>query len=78
MLADVICHCKMTTVMTLEVQCVMLCLCLKDITNTSERVRHSPTIGGNFSVQWWKIGRSLSLQMCFRRLLCVRIKIDQL
>ena len=50
---------------------------LKDVTNTCKRMRHSPTIGGNSSVQWRKVGRSC-LQMSFRHLLCVRIEIDQL
>ena len=27
---------------------------LKDVTNTCKRMRHSPTIGGNYSVQWPK------------------------
>ena len=35
-------------------------------------------IGGSSSVQWRKVGRSWRLRMCFRRLLCVRIEIDQL
>ena len=40
---------------------------LKDVTNTRKRMRRSLRIGG-----------SLRLQMCFCRLLCVRIEIDQL
>ena len=51
---------------------------LKGVTNTCKRRRHSSTIGRNSIVQWRKVGRSWSLQMCFRRLLCVRIEIDQL
>ena len=50
---------------------------LKDVTITSKRMRHSLSIGGSSSVQWWKVGRSWILRMCFRRLLCVRIEIDQ-
>ena len=41
-------------------------------------MRHNPTIGGISSVQWRKTGRSWRLQMYFGRLLCVKIKIDQL
>ena len=37
----------------------------------------SLNIGGSSSVQWRKVGRSWWLQMYFRRLLCVRIEIDQ-
>ena len=51
---------------------------VKDLTITCERMRHRPTVGGNYSVQWRKVGRSWRLRMCFRRLLCVRIEIDQL
>ena len=51
---------------------------LADITNTSKRMRHSPTIGEIYSVQWRKVGRSQRFQMCFPRLLFVRIEIDQL
>ena len=40
-------------------------------------MRRSLSIGGSSSVQWRKVGRSWRLRMCFRRLLCVRIKIDQ-
>ena len=35
-------------------------------------------IGGSSSVQRWKVGRSWRLQICFRRLLCIKIEIDQL
>ena len=45
--------------------------------NTCKRMRQGPTIGGISSVQLRKVGRSLRLQMCLRRLLCVRIEIDQ-
>ena len=48
MLADVICYCKMKSVMRLDG--VTSFLRLKDVTNISKHVRHSPTIGGNFSV----------------------------
>ena len=41
-------------------------------------MRHSLSIGGSSSVQWRKVGRSWRLRMCFHRLLCVRIEIDQL
>ena len=41
-------------------------------------MRRSLSIGGSSSVQWRKGGRSWRLRMCFRRLLCVRIEIDQL
>ena len=41
-------------------------------------MRHNPTIGGISSVQWWKVGISWRLQMYFCRLLCIKIKIDQL
>ena len=51
---------------------------VKDVTVTCKRMRHRPTIGGNYSVQWRKVGRSWKLWMCFRRSLCVRIEIDQL
>ena len=51
---------------------------LKDVTITCKRLRRSLNIGGSSSVQWWKVGRSWRLWMCFRRLLCVRIEIDQL
>ena len=51
---------------------------LKDVTITCKRMRRSLNIGGNSSVQWRKVGRSWRLRMCFRRLLFVRIEIDQL
>ena len=41
-------------------------------------MRRSLRIGGSFSVQWRKVGRSWRLRICVRRLLCVRIEIDQL
>ena len=52
-------------------------LLLKDVTNTCKRMWRSLSIGGSYSVQWWKVGRSWRFQMCFRRLFCVRIEIDQ-
>ena len=51
---------------------------LKDVTITCKRMWCSLSIGGSSSVQWRKVGRSWRLRMCFRRLLCVRIEIDQL
>ena len=53
-------------------------LLVKHITITCKRMRHRAIIGGNYSVQWRKVGRSSGLRMFFRRLLCVRIEIDQL
>ena len=50
----------------------------KDVTFTCKCMRHNSTIGGIPSVQWRKVGRSRRLQMYFRRLLCVKIEIDQL
>ena len=75
-LAEVICYCKMTSVVALD--SVTSLLSWKDVTNTCKPMRHSPTIGGISSVQWRQVGRSWILQMYFRRLLCVRIEIDQL
>ena len=51
---------------------------LKDVTITCKHMRRSLNIGGSSSVQWQKVGRTWRLRMCFRRLLCVRIEIDQL
>ena len=51
---------------------------LKDVTITCKRMRRSLSFGGSSSVQWRKVGRSWRLRMCFCRLLCVRIEIDQL
>ena len=48
---------------------------LKDVTNTCKRMRRGLSIGGSSSVQRRKVGR---LQICFRRLLCIKIKKDQL
>ena len=56
-LADGInCYCQMTSAIALVG--VVPFSGLKDVTNTSKRMRHSPTIGGNSSVQWPKVGRS--------------------
>ena len=51
---------------------------LKDVTITCKRMGRSLSIIRSSSVQWRKAGRSWRLRMCFRRLLCVRIEIDQL
>ena len=51
---------------------------LKDVTITCKRMRRSRRIGGSSTVQWRKVGRSWRLGMCVRRILCVRIEIDQL
>ena len=51
---------------------------LKDVTNTCKRMRRGLSIGGSSSVQRRKVARSWRLQICFRRLLCIKIKIDQL
>ena len=69
-------HWKMTSFMALEG--VTSFLRLKDVSITCKRIRRSLSIGGNSSVQWRKVGRSGRLRMCFRRLLCFRIEIDQL
>ena len=66
----------MTSLMTLDG--VTSFLRLKDVTITCKGMRRSLRIGGSSSVQWRKVGRSWRLRMCFRRLLCVRIEIDQL
>ena len=69
-------HLKMTSFIALEV--VTPFLRLKDVTFTCKRMRRSLSIGGSSSVQWRKVGRSWRLRISFRRLLCVRIEIDQL
>ena len=69
-------HLKMTSFTVLDG--VTSFLRLKDVTITCKRMRRSLSIGGSSSVQWRKVGRSWRLRMCFRRLLCVRIEIDQL
>ena len=55
-LADVICYSKMTSLM--ELDGVTSFLRLKDATNACNCMRHSLTIGGSFSVQWWKVEAS--------------------
>ena len=75
MLADVICYWKMTSFITLDG--VTSFLRTKDVTNACKRMRRSLSIGGSSSVQWRKVARSWRFQMCFRRLFCVRIEIDQ-
>ena len=55
-LADINCYCKMTSVMALDG--VTSFLRFKYATYSCKRMRHSPTIGGNSSVQWRKAGRS--------------------
>ena len=67
---------KKTSLMVLDG--VTSFLCLKDVKITCKRMRRSLSICGSSSVQWRKVGRSWRLRMCFRRLLCVRIEIDQL
>ena len=62
----------------MELDGVTLFLRLKDVTITCKRMRRSLNIGGSSSVQWRKVGRSGRIQMCFCRLLCVRIEIDTL
>ena len=69
-------HWKMTLFMALDG--VTSFLRLEDVTITCKLMRRSLSIGGRSSVQWRKVGRSWRLRMCFRRLLCVRIEIDQL
>ena len=49
MIADVICHWKMTSFMALD--SVTSFLRLKDVTNTCERMRRGLSIGGSSSVQ---------------------------
>ena len=66
----------MTSLMALDR--VTSFLRLKDVQITCKRMRRSLSIGGSSSLQWRKVGRSWRLRMCFRRLLCVRIEIDQL
>ena len=51
---------------------------LKDVTNTCKRMRRGLGIGGSSSAQRRKFGRSGRLHICFRRLLCNKIEIDQL
>ena len=69
-------HWKLTSFIALDG--VTSFLRLKDVTITCKRMLCSLSIGGSSSVQLRKVGRSWRLQMCFRRLLCVRIEIGQL
>ena len=69
-------HWKMTSFMALDG--VSSFLRLKDVTITCKHMQRSLTIGGSSSIQWRRDGWSWRLQICFRRLLCVRIEIDQL
>ena len=69
-------HWKMTSFMALDG--VTSFLSLKDVTISCKRMQRSLSIGVSSSVQWRKVERSWRLRMCFRRLLCVRIEIDQL
>ena len=41
-------------------------------------MRRGLSIGGSSSVHRRKVGRSWRVQICFRRLLCKKIEIDQL
>ena len=56
MIADVIRYWKITSFMTLDG--VTSFLRLKDVTNTCKRRRRSLSIGGSYSVQWQKDGKS--------------------
>ena len=69
-------HWKMTSFMALDG--VTSFLNLKDVTIACISMWRSLSIGGSSSVQWRTVRRSWRLRMCFRRLLCVRIEIDQL
>ena len=73
---SVICYWTMTQFMALDG--VTSFLRLKDVTKTRKRVRRILSIGGSSSVQWRKVERSGSFQICFHPSLCVRIEIDQL
>ena len=58
MLVDVICYCTMTSVMALDnIMLLYGNVGLKDVTNTSKHMLYSPTIGGNSSAQWLRVGR---------------------
>ena len=63
MLADVIYYCKMMSVMAIDG--VTSFLRLKDITNTCKHMGHIPTISGNSSVQWRKVGKKLNTSNVF-------------
>ena len=52
---------------------------LKDVTNKCKRMRHSPTIGGDSSVQWGgggELEEAEDFKCVFVVLLCVRIEIQ--
>ena len=66
---------KLTSAMALD--SVTSFLRLKDVTNTYKRMRRRLSIGGSSSLQWRKVEEA-EAEMCFRRLLGVRIEIDQL
>ena len=55
-LADVICYCKITSVMALDV--VTMFLRLKDVTNTSKGMQHSPNYWWEFFSAMVKVRRS--------------------
>ena len=76
MLIDFICNWKMMSFMALD--SVTAFLRLEEVANTRKQMRHSLSIGGSSSVQWRKLRSSRRLQICFHRLLRVRIEIDQL
>ena len=67
---------EMTSFMALDG--VTSFLRLKGVTCTRKRMRRGLSIGGSSSVQRSKVGRIWRLQICFRRLLCNKIEIDQL
>ena len=69
-------HWKMMSFMALDG--VTSFLRLKNVTISCKRMRRSQRIGGSSSVQCRKVVRRWRLRMCFRRLLCVRIEINQL
>ena len=50
------------SVMTLD--SVISYLRLKDVTNTCKPMRHSPTIGGNYSVQWHTVQLLAGIIQC--------------
>ena len=56
MLADMICYCKMTSFMPLDVETSYLSL--NHITNRGKGMQHSLSIGRSSSVQWRKVGRN--------------------
>ena len=62
-LGDVICYCKMTSVMALDG--VTSFIRLKDVTSTCNRIRHSSTIGRNLSVQMAKLEEAEDFKCVF-------------